>query len=362
MKFKSFLVKFDKYFLYLNILFAVLLLLSYLSAVISPGVFWPLAFLGLGYSILLFINLIFIVYWVIRRRKYVLISTIGILVGYNVLLNSVGFNFFQAAVPANHLKLMTYNVHVFKNMEEIPAYRQILKVVNSSQPDIIAFQEYYTQYSRFAIRDSLTHLFHSDQFHFVPFKISPYDSTGLALYSKYPIVNKGIVRLSDEQNDNQGIFIDVNYHSRIIRVYCLHLKSLQLDPVESYNLDKAASGKVIGFSRLRGILRKLKDAFIVREHQVEIIRRQTAKCPYPYIFMGDFNDTPGSYAFNKISAGMKNAFREKGVGIGKTYNGGFASFQIDFILASPQFSILNYGIVHKSISDHYPVYSDVALH
>jgi len=207
MELKKLFKKIDKYLICLNFIFAALLLFSYLSAVISPRIFWPLAFLGLAYSMLLFINLFFVFYWAIRLKKHIFISIIGIVCGYDVLLNSIGFNFFQAAVPANHLKLMTYNVHVFKNMEEIPAYKQILRVVNSSQPDIIAFQEYYTQYSRFAIRDSLKHVLHSDQFHFVPFKISPYDSTGLALYSKYPIVNNGIVRLSGEQNDNQGIYI-----------------------------------------------------------------------------------------------------------------------------------------------------------
>lgn len=77
--------------------------------------------------------------------------------------------------------------------------------------------------------------------------------------------------------------------------------------------------------------------------------------------MGDFNDTPSSYAFNQMATGMKNAFREKGNGIAKTFNGGFASFQIDFILLSRQFNVLNYKIIRKTISDHYPVSADVAL-
>ena len=58
---------------------------------------------------------------------------------------------------------------------------------------------------------------------------------------------------------------------------------------------------------------------------------------------------------------MKNAFREKGVGLGKTYSGGFASFQIDYILTSPQFQVFDYKVIRKLISDHYPVYSTIGL-
>jgi len=364
MKFKKWLVKFEKYFLFLNFFFATLLLLSYLSAVISPGVFWPLAFLGLGYLILLFINLFFVFYWAIRLKKHFALSSVSILLGYKVLLNTIGLNFFHATLPLlpnNGLKLMTYNVHTFQSINNFPAYKPILKIVKLSQPDIIGFEEFYTQHSRFGICDSIKDVLHSNHFYFEPFKKSTVDSTGLALFSKYPIVNRGTIKLSSDQNDNQGIYIDINYRSHIIRAYCFHLRSLELDPVESYHLNEFSHKGVIGASRLKEILKKLKLAFIIRGEQVDLIKRQVATCPYPYIIMGDFNDSPGSYAFNKMAAGMKNAFRERGVGLGKTYNGGFASFQIDYILVSQQFHVFDYNVIHKAISDHYPVCSEVEL-
>ena len=58
------------------------------------------------------------------------------------------------------------------------------------------------------------------------------------------------------------------------------------------------------------------------------------QCPYPYIISGDFNDTPSSYAVNQMAKGFKNAFREKGTGLGRTYNGDFPNYQIDYIMAS----------------------------
>ena len=94
---------------------------------------------------------------------------------------------------------------------------------------------------------------------------------------------------------------------------------------------------------------------------MDLIREHAGHCPYPYVFIGDFNDTPSSYAFNQMAIGMKDAFREKGTGIGKTFTGSFAGFQIDYILVSKQFNISDYKIIRKVISDHYPVISTVSL-
>jgi endonuclease/exonuclease/phosphatase family metal-dependent hydrolase len=367
MKYKKSFLKVEKVFFFINIFFAALLLCSYLSAVVSPQKFWPLAFLGLTYFYLLGINLLFSIYWAVRLKKYFIISAISILAGYNVLLNSIEFN--SSSKPASlqsipPLKLMTYNVHNFRTLDEplnLPAEKSILGLINLNQPDIIGFEEFYTQYGRFKICDSLKGTLHTDQYYFEPFLKGRVDSTGLALFSKYPIVHKGIVRLSNKQNDNQGIYIDIKYNSHFLRIYCFHLKSLELNDEDYYNLDKFSHKGVIRLHGLKKIILKLKEGFIIRGQQVDLIRQNVAKCPYPYIFLGDFNDTPSSYAFNQMAMGMKNAFREKGNGIAKTFNGGFASFQIDFILLSTQFHVLNYEIIRKRISDHYPVCSEVEL-
>ena len=106
---------------------------------------------------------------------------------------------------------------------------------------------------------------------------------------------------------------------------------------------------------------KLKVAFEKRSAQAEKVKEDALKCPYPYIIAGDFNDTPSSYAVNFIAEGLKNAFREKGSGIGRTYNGKFPNYQIDYIIASPQFDVASYQVTEKQLSDHYPVRSDLVL-
>jgi endonuclease/exonuclease/phosphatase family metal-dependent hydrolase len=364
MRFKSLFLKLEKFIFYSNIFFALLLLCSYLSAVVSPQKFWPLAFLGLIYPILLIINLVFCIYWAIRLKKYFFISAVSILAGFNILLNSIGFNISSNAgsvSSALRLKLMAYNVHNFLTLDtprNFSSGEAILKLIGQNQPDVVGFEEYYKSSFRFKFGDSLQKVLNTNQYYFEPFLKTDYDSTGLALFSKYPIIHRGVVGLSNEVRENQAIYIDIQYKSHTIRVYDFHLNSLKLNHDDYFLLSHGSAMNLAGFEK---IFSKLKEAFVARGKQVDIIRQHAAKCPYPYVFMGDFNDTPSSYAFNQLAIGMKNAFREKGTGIAKTFDGGFASFQIDFILLSRQFHVLNYQIIHKTMSDHYPVCSDVEV-
>ena len=98
-----------------------------------------------------------------------------------------------------------------------------------------------------------------------------------------------------------------------------------------------------------------------RSDQVFKIKQHAATCPYPYLITGDFNDTPASFTVNQMERGMINAFEEKGSGFGRTYNGSFPNFQIDYIMAVPGFDVLDYRIIKKKLSDHFPVRSDLVL-
>jgi endonuclease/exonuclease/phosphatase family metal-dependent hydrolase len=79
------------------------------------------------------------------------------------------------------------------------------------------------------------------------------------------------------------------------------------------------------------------------------------KSPYPVIVCGDFNDSPVSYTYQKISANLKDAFLESGTGLGSTYSGRFPSYRIDYILHNPQLSCYQYANPKMGLSDHQPV-------
>jgi endonuclease/exonuclease/phosphatase family metal-dependent hydrolase len=368
MKAKTRLPLIDKFFLWVNYAVCIALLISYLAPITDPRKYWMIAFFGLAYPPLLLANVILIAYWVLRKRLYFLLSVITIFCGLDVLNNNIGFHTGSDTVQkaqSDQIRLMTYNVHNFKKFgsnKDIPTKREILQMIDQQEPDLIGFQEFYSRKKgQYAMVDSLKRLMHTDSYYVKAFMANADEEIGMAIFSKYPIINEGFIRLSDEPGSgNQCLFIDVKKNDQTFRLYSIHLQSIQFGPQDYKYLDTVKNGltNIHSISRL-GV--KLKKAFLKRAEQVFIIKAHAAQCPYPYIISGDFNDTPTSYAVNQMDKGLKNAFREKGRGLGRTYNGSFPNYQIDYVMAVPRFNVMSYNIIEKKLSDHYPVVTDLVL-
>ena len=58
---------------------------------------------------------------------------------------------------------------------------------------------------------------------------------------------------------------------------------------------------------------------------------------------------------------MQNAFAEKGLGIGNTYDGISPTLRIDNIFADNKFEVLQFGRFKKKLSDHFPISADLLL-
>lgn len=352
----------DRIFLWINYLLCLALLLSYMAPVTDPRKFWPVAFFGLAYPLILVSNLVIIVYWLIRRRWFVLISAISILLGWNVLENNIGIRLpagESSTPPQNQLRIMTYNVHDFKRYgakNDVSTKHEILNIIGEQQPDVIGIQEFFTKKKgEYDMVDSIKQIMRAQHYYFEPLMTSQSEFIGMAIFSKFPIKSYGLVKLSQKRSGNQCIYVDVQKDSTIFRMYSVHLQSINFDPQDYQYLDKLSSKGKTDISATKRVGSKLKSAFQKRADHVFIIKDHARQCPYPYIIAGDFNDTPSSFAVNQMAKGMKNAFREKGAGLGRTYNGAFPNYQIDYVMASPQFAISEYKIIERKLSDHYPL-------
>ena len=358
----------QKAFLFFNILAGVSLLLSYSATIIDPIKMWYFSFFGLAYPFILLINILFIILWIVYKRWYFLFSLSLILVGYAAFNKTIGLRAASKVVrDSTTIKLMTYNVHYFKKFgEELDTATRsgIFRLIENEEPDIVGIQEFFTRHKgKFDVKDSLIKILDTKHFYYSPDIDNNYESTGVAVYSKYPILKTGNIQLETENGGNRGIWIDVKKDMQVFRIYVVHLASISFQP-EDYSflnnvvVDIDKTKDVVSSKR---IARKLKTAFIKRSEQVKILRKEIEFCTTPYIVMGDFNDTPVSYAITQMSKNLKNGFLEKGSGLGITYNGDFPNFQIDYIFASKQFDFEDYKIIKKDFSDHYPVCSTVTL-
>jgi endonuclease/exonuclease/phosphatase family metal-dependent hydrolase len=369
MKAKTKLSFFDKIVLWLNAFLCIALIISYFAPSVDPKKIWEFAFFGLAYPFLLIGNLIFVIYWLLRKKWYALLSIVCIACGWTVLNNNIGFhtngNNSEKPKDSANIRVMTYNVHNFKrygSKNDISTKHEILDIINQQQPDIIGFQEFYTRnHGQYDMRDSVVRIMGSAYYYFEPIIFNNGEAIGIAVFSKFPILNRGMIPLSDKRSENACIYIDVKKGAHEFRIYCVHLQSIRFDPEDYKYINSISQEGKTDMSSTRRLGSKLKSAFMKRSNQVVKIKAHAAQCPYPYIISGDFNDTPASYAVNEMAKGLKNAFREKGFGLGRTYNGNFPNYQIDYIMVSPQFGVESYQIVEKKLSDHYPVRSDLLL-
>ena len=54
---------------------------------------------------------------------------------------------------------------------------------------------------------------------------------------------------------------------------------------------------------------------------------------------GDLNDVPNSYTYFKVRGVFKDAFLEKGYGIGRTFRSLSPTLRIDYIFTDPRFKV-----------------------
>lgn len=361
---------FSKFVLSANILVVLALLLSYLASYVDPGKFWIISFFGLAYPAILIFNVLFVIYWLLRFPKLALLSGLTILAGWSIILNYVGFRESTAImVPKSSesfIRIMSYNVHNFKQFGDKNdrfTKEQILDIIRKEQPDIICFQEFFSRKrGEYNFRKLIKEILETEHYYFKPSTDNGYEAIGMAIFSKYPIVNHGNIQFAKRMNWNEAVFADIKKGDKTFRVYNVHFQSVSFQP-EDYQYLKQVTSEMLNTNveSSKKIGSRLKKAFIKRSRQVKMVKEHAEKSSIPVIITGDFNDTPISYTVKTISEDMNNCFREKGSGFGITYNGAFPNFQIDYIFSSPEFEVKNYLIINKKLSDHYPVRADLEL-
>lgn len=181
------------------------------------------------------------------------------------------------------------------------------------------------------------------------------DHWGGAIFTIYPIVNKGTIKFEGPSN-NLCMFCDVKINNDTVRIYNLHLQSIHFKKVDYKFLDDLKNNKETEeLVNSKNIFIRLKTAYIKRAKQADLVAEQIASSPYPVIVCGDFNDTPSSYVYHMVSENLQDSFIESGSGLGQTYTGKFPSFRIDYILHSNKYKAKNFYIIEKQLSDHYPI-------
>ena len=358
-------------FVFLNVITGIFFLLGCYASKINPGQFWMIGFFPLAAFYFLLILIAFIFFWLFVKPLRMLISLIAIAFGWVPLQHLVQVrltpNFVMEKHPKN-LRVMSWNVQHFEILQHKThpeKKEEMLSMINQHKPDVACFQEMVgSDFAPSAINyipDFLKKLGFS-YFHYTYNKKLDFDDKhrfGIITFSKYPIVNKHNV--SYAPNDYNSIFqyVDIVKETDTFRIFNTHMQSLKFSEDNLQYIEDPSLENKADISRSRNVISRFKGGFIKRHLQSDRLRLAMDQSPYPLIVCGDFNDVPNSYAYNIIGKGLKNTFKEKGTGIGRTYSGISPTLRIDHIFADKRFNVEQYLRIKRKVSDHFPIIADL---
>ncbi len=311
-----------------------------------------------------------------QKKKLWLILLMTGMLFLPVLKKFTALHLIQTDSTSKSLSILSWNVRLFDlyNWSENTKTKQkMFEFLKQRESSFYCFQEYYRQFkplkeNNFATTSHLKQELHCSFVHEYFIKKNKHHAFGMATFSKYPIVNKGEVLFGDSST-NMCLFTDVLIKQDTIRIYNAHLASVRLENKEYNFLDRLTSDQAdrpATNNELRlsvvNIYKRLLKAYTLRRKQVNMLSAHIEQSPHPSIFVGDFNDTPSSYTYNKISKKYADAFLKKGFGFGKTLNTLWSFFRIDYIfLDSDFFDIIDYKRYKVDYSDHFPITAKFSL-
>lgn len=336
------------------------------GAYADPSRFWPVAIMTLIFQYVLLINILLLILWSIRKRKMLLVPLMAIvLVSVRIPLVYHAFRGIES-LPDDHgtIRIMSFNVRLFdfynwtKNHQ---TRKEILSFLREHPQDIYCFQEFFTSkrmdYDNIKPMMAMPGIGYNHH-HYTIKKLYGTDDFGLATFSRYPIVNRGMVDLqTGSKSTNQCIYSDLLVGSDTLRVYNFHLQSIRLDEVQYDLLEGNNAEKITTKQKLlrsATIITRLRKGWQRRAQQSRLIAAHVQQSPHPVILAGDLNDNPLSNAYLTLSKGLKDAFLESGRGFGFTYAGPIPGLRIDALFHSPELESSDFSIYYRKYSDHYP--------
>ena len=329
---------FEKFLFLVNTLLAFSFLISLGLPNVKPTLFSYSSIFSLFTPIIISLNILFMFFWIAKLKKQFLLSLIVLILGNDSLKSFVNFSNNSKFIADNEFSIISYNVRLFNLynwIEKDNITIEIKEFLKNKNADVICLQEY--QNTNFNLDN---YEYHYEKLRGGNLKY------GQAIFSKYPIVNKGSIDFNSPSNN--AIFSDIKISNDTIRIYNIHLESFSFEKeIELSELNK----------NNEEIMNDLSKTFIIQQKQVELIKKSVKKSPYKVILSGDFNNTAFSYIYKELSRDFNDSFKEKGNGFGITFNYNFIPLRIDFILSDKVFKINKFKTYNINFSDHEPIFS-----
>ena len=346
----------------LTISLSVALVISYLTPYISPKTFGSLTIMGHFAPILYILVLICLLLWLIARR-WKIAGAVALLLLPGIFHVSQFYNitFMReaegSAESKNSLTVVTYNVRGFYNDNGKRVVKDFADYIAQSNSfnkdkvraaDVICLQEFSIDADGVNVIDSLVKSSYKEMY---INDVHESENVVLRTYSCYPIVESGSIA---GMGRGTSQWVDIVREQDTIRIFNNHFYTMSISDDDS---DDIAHGKILSDGeRMKSIIERVADNSTVRTGHVDTLLKVVAATPYRHIVVGDFNDTPMSYVYNRMTEKLTDLFTEKGSGFGYTYRPMWGWLRIDYVMYSDGLEPLQYkSDTEVVLSDHIPV-------
>ena len=336
---------------FLNMVLTVSTFVAYILPFLAPKTFPFLAVLTLFMPLFFILNGLFFIYWGIQFKKRMILSGLVLLMGITFINKFYKFSAKDYPEEEKDFTVMSYNVrlfNVFKWFERDDVPENIRGFINDKNPDILCIQEYSNS-------GDIDLKVYPHRYIFMDGKQI---KTAQAIFSKFPIIDQGIIFFPN--SNNIVVFADIKKGKDIIRVYNMHLQSIKISPdVDEINenIDALNQG-----GKSQKLFYRISKAFMQQQQQAEIFKEHKNQSPYPIIICGDMNNSAFSYVYRNIKGKLKDSFEEAGIGFGATYKFRYYPARIDYIFADENMTVKKFeSFPEFENSDHYPIMAKLSM-
>ncbi len=293
------------------------------------------------------LNVLFAGWWVYKGKRYWILSLLLFVLGLGNLRELIGTGSEKQA--AQSITVGVYNLlggrHLYD--KDKSAFQQNMSTFQSClDVDVLATAE-TPAYN--LVREELNKTLDSKgvKYHYFPPK------TAIAIHSRYPLINPRLIEAFNKTHGLLAAEIVPLSGGDTLTILAAHLASNHVRLDATRVIKDAAKARKRAYWTIRDVAINYRRGARNRTSQAQLIARTVEANPHPVILMGDLNDTPLSYTLGTVRrAGLVDAFRQNGQGLGITYPGTIPGLRIDYVLADPDLSVLAADVVDCGFSDH----------
>lgn len=341
----------------LNIVLVILYLAGYMAYFGYVWRFWWIEMIAVGMLYLAGASFLALLLNIVGRR-WRLVAVHGLL----LILTLVRFN--PASRVAHNLEpsdddlvVMTYNVPQWWGFYMGPKALEMAAFFEHENPDVALLQEasigFFNEEPTVRAAPYVAILLDSLGYRAAEMRTESRIFTHQPIIGRVDFMEKQQSLLEHPDDYVGGTHVvrtQFNWQGRDVVLYNVHMRT--------YGRDKPWEDEAPEYLSPAFWMRYIsqyRQAYRVRNWEVEQILRKVEAEVHPVIISGDLNSTPHNWVYRRLVDGRQDAFAVAGRGWGMTYHNRLPLVRIDFILVDQEFEVVEAHVPSAWLSDHRPV-------